>query len=101
MQIETLLAAPGLAAAYELRREAAFDPRTPRLLALRLVAGLYWADLLRLGTDTRLHPVVRRAADLRLIERLPGLAIGERRAVARGAGPAVIARRCGTTRRHG
>jgi len=89
--IESLLAAPGLGAAYEVRREAALDPRTPRLLALRLVGGLYWVDLVRVGADTRLHPVVRRAADLRLIERLPGLAIGERMAVARGAGPAVIA----------
>lgn len=89
--IEALLGAPELAAAYELRRDAAFDPRTPRLLALRLVGGLHWADLARLGTDTRLHPVVRRAADLRLVERLPGLAVGERMAVARGASPAVIA----------
>jgi len=46
-------------------------PRAPRLLALRLVSGLYWADLVRVGTDARLHPTVRRAADQRLVERLP------------------------------
>jgi hypothetical protein len=88
--IEALLAAPGLAAAYDVRREAAFHPRTPRLLALRCVTGLYWADLVRLGLDTRLHPVVRRSADQRLIERIPGLAVGERIAVARKSSTAVI-----------
>lgn len=89
--VEALAALTPLVAHYEFRRDAAGHPRTPRLLALRFVGGLYWADLVRLGTDTRLHPVVRRAADLRLIERLPALAIGERIAIARSAGPAVIA----------
>lgn len=89
--IERLCAMPHLLGSYEIRREAAFHPRTPRVLALRFVPGLWWADLVRLGTDTRLHPVVRRAGDLRLIERLPGLAVGERMAVARSASPGVIA----------
>ncbi|KAB2955443.1 MAG: hypothetical protein F9K18_13625, partial [Thermoanaerobaculia bacterium] len=90
-QIETLAASPALSAAYEVRREVVLHPRAPRLLALRLVAGLYWADLARVGTDPRLHPVVRRAADLKLIERLPGLASGEKMAVARAASANVIA----------
>jgi hypothetical protein len=89
--IERLLGAPKLLASYPVRREAVFHPRTPRVLALRFVPGLWWADLAKLGTDTRLHPVVRRAGDLRLIERLPGLAVGERMAVARSASPGVIA----------
>ena len=88
--IERLLELPRLVSAYEVRRAAAFHPRTPRTDALRCVAGLYWADLLRLGVDTRAHPVVRRSADLRLVERLPGLAIGEKMAIARGASPAVL-----------
>lgn len=89
--IERLLGAPKLLASYAVRREAVFHPRTPRVLALRFVPGLWWADLARLGTDSRLHPVLRRAGDLRLIERLPGLAVGERMAVARSASPGVIA----------
>lgn len=88
--IEALVASPELAAAYEVRREVVLHPRAPRLLALRFVAGLYWADLVRVGTDPRLHPVVRRAADQRLIERLPGLAAGEKMAVARSGSAAVI-----------
>jgi hypothetical protein len=98
--IERLCEVPHLLGSYEVRREAAFHPRTPRVLALRFVPGLWWADLVRLGTDTRLHPVVRRAGELRLIERLPGLAVGERMAVARAASPGVIAalRQDGTPR---
>ena len=88
--IEGLLALPPLLSEYEVRREAVFHPRTPRLLALRFVGGLYWSDLLRLGVDGRVHPVIRRAADQRLIERLAGLAVGEKIAIGRGGSAAVI-----------
>jgi hypothetical protein len=89
--IESLFELPGIEARYEARREAVGHPASPRLLALRYVPGLYWADLVRVGLDTRLHPTLRRAADLRLIERLPGLAVGERIAIARSASAAVLA----------
>ncbi len=89
--IDRLAAAPALAVAYEFRRDTVRHPRTPRVLALRWAVGLYWADLVAVGADIRVQPVVRRAADKQLIERLPGLATGERMAVARAAGPAVIA----------
>jgi hypothetical protein len=90
--IESLVAgAPALLRSYDFRRDVALHPRTPDILALRLVPGLYWLDLVRLGLDVRLRPLVRRAADLRLIERLPSLAVGERLAIARRAGPGVLA----------
>jgi hypothetical protein len=89
--IEEMLAVAPLVVAYEFRRAAAFHPLTPRAEALRFVGRLYWADLVRLGADTRVHPVVRRGADLRLVERLPGLAVGEKVAIARGGSPAVLA----------
>ncbi|MCB1007974.1 MAG: hypothetical protein KDB94_03670 [Acidobacteria bacterium] len=88
--IEELVASRRLISAYEVRRAAAFHPKTPRLEALRFVEGLYWIDLVRLGTDTRLHPVVRRAADRRLLERLAGLAVGERIAIGRLASQPVL-----------
>ncbi|MGH7336932.1 MAG: hypothetical protein ACREI7_05100, partial [Myxococcota bacterium] len=73
-RIERLFELPGVEALYEARREAVRHPSAPRLLAQRYLPGLYWVDLVRVGLDTRLHPVLRRAADLRLVERLPGLA---------------------------
>ena len=85
--IERLLAVPEIAAAYEVRLEAARHPRTPQISALRFVPGLYWPDLLRIGLDIHLHPVVRRAAEQRIAERLPGLAVGEKIAIARHRQP--------------
>lgn len=89
--IERLFDRPGVRSSYEARREGAAHVRTPRLLALQLVAGLYWVDLMRIGLDARIHPVVRRAADQRLVERLPALAVGEKMAIARSASSAVLA----------
>jgi hypothetical protein len=88
--IELIAAQQRLLSAHELRREIALHPRTPQVLALRFVPGLFWRDLLRLGADTRVRPVVRRAADLRLIERLPSLAVGEKVAIARAAGAGLL-----------
>ena len=89
--IERLLELRTLASTYEAIREAAFHPRCPRTLALACVGRLFLRDLVRIGVDTRLHPIVRRAADVRVIERLPGLALGERISLARVASASVIA----------
>ncbi len=85
-----LLQEPRLIAAYGVRRAGAFHPRTPRMLAIEIVGGLYWADLLALGVDPRVHPAVRRAADDRLIERLPGLSVGEKISIARRGSARVV-----------
>jgi hypothetical protein len=76
---------------YEVRRDLAMHPRTPEVLALRFVPGLYWRDLLALGCDTRLRPTLRRAADLQLGVRLPQLAQGEKVSLARRASAGVLA----------
>jgi hypothetical protein len=75
---------------YEMRRDLALHPATPQPVALSLLSGLYWRDLVAAGLDVRIRPVVRRAADQRLIERLPGIAIGEKVTIARGASSHVI-----------
>jgi hypothetical protein len=89
--IEELAAQTRLLAFYEVKRDLARCRATPELLALRLIGGLYWADLMALGLDIRLHPRVRRAADQHLLARLPGLSVGEKIALARRAAPAVLA----------
>jgi hypothetical protein len=73
-------------------REIATHPRVPEPVALDLVPRMGWRDLARLGADVRARPRVRRAADQLLAERLSSLALGERVAVARLAGPGVITR---------
>jgi len=75
---------------YEVRRDLTMHPRTPEIVALRFVAGLYWRDLMDLGCDTRLRPTLRRAADVQLGVRLPQLAVGEKMSLARRASPGVL-----------
>ncbi len=88
--VERLLGERRLLTFYEVRRELAGHPRTPQVQALRLVGGLYWRDLVALSADSRLRPVVRRTAERRLAERLPGLAVGEKMAIARAGGAGVV-----------
>jgi hypothetical protein len=88
--IEVFLGQRRLLTSVEVRRELAAHPKTPEVRALNLVHSLFWKDLVRLGANSRVRPRVRRAADLRLAERLPKLSVGERIAAARQAGPGVI-----------
>ncbi|HEX4965004.1 MAG TPA: hypothetical protein VF173_29620 [Thermoanaerobaculia bacterium] len=88
--VEEVAAQTRLLSFYEVRRDLALHPRTPEVLALRFVPGLYWRDLMELGLDTRLRPTLRRAADLQLSARLPQLALGEKMSLARRAGPGVL-----------
>ncbi len=89
--IERLLASRNLLAFYEVKRSIARHPRCPEIEALKLLPGLFWRDLVRIGSDIRIGPVVRRAADRQLSRRLPGLSVGERQAIARSAGAGLIA----------
>ncbi len=74
-----------------MRRTLAAHPRTPCAEALSLVPTLYWRDLAWISADARAHPQVRRAADMEILRRLPGLAISERVELARISGPGTIA----------
>ncbi len=76
---------------YEVRRDLAFHPRTPEILAAGFLAGLYWRDLMELGLDNRLRPALRRSADQILGIRLPQLALGEKTSLARRVGTGVLA----------
>jgi hypothetical protein len=89
--IEILLSERRLLGSYEVRRDLASHRKTPQVHALRLLAGLYWRDLARIASDTRAPPTIRKAAERQLSSRLPGLAVGEKIAVARAAGPGAIA----------
>jgi hypothetical protein len=90
--IEVFLAQRQLLTSLEVRRELVTHPKTPEARALNLVHSLLWKDLVRLGANSRVRPRIRRAADLRLAERVPKLSVGERIAVARQAGPGVISK---------
>jgi hypothetical protein len=88
--IALLLERRSLLGAHELRRDLASHPRTPEMAALRFLPGLPWRDVANIGRDVKIHPRVRRSADLQLAQRLPGLTLGERISLARFAGPGVL-----------
>lgn len=71
---------------HAVRRALAGHPRTPRTDALALVATLYWRDLAFLSADARVHPAIRRAADLDLLRRIPEMAVAEKVDLARSVG---------------
>lgn len=89
--VDLLASQPRLLSFYEVRRDLALHPKTPEVLALKFVPGLFWRDLMTLGLDTRLRPTLRRAADLQLLARVSQLAVGERVALARRASASILA----------
>jgi hypothetical protein len=71
---------------HAVRMALAGHPRTPRTDALALVSTLYWRDLAHLSADARVHPAIRRAADLNLLRRLPEMAAAEKEDLGRNVG---------------
>lgn len=90
--VEVLLDTPELLTSHEVKKDLAAHPHTPQGRALDLMPTLFWRDLVRIGSDARVRPVVRRAADRVLASRLPGLAVGEKASIARTAGPGLLTR---------
>ncbi len=66
-----------------VRKAVALHPAAPRADALRCLDDLGWRDLADIGRETRTPMPVRRAANLKILERLPRLASGERTTLAR------------------
>ncbi len=89
--IEDVAAARHLLAGYEMRRSIARHRRTPEVVALRFVSGLFWRDLMEIAADVRIRPAVRRVAEKYLGQRLPRLTTGEKINLARRATSEVIA----------
>lgn len=85
-QITTILRNPEARRFHAVRLALARHRNTPRSDALSLVETLFWRDLAHLSADSRVHPEVRRAADMHLLRRIPEMALAERVDLARNAG---------------
>ena len=90
--VETLCSNRSLLMSTTLRREVVAHRATAEVRALRLLSGLGWRDLVEIGGNVRIRPTVRRAANLQIASRLPGLAVGERVIIARRASVELIRR---------
>lgn len=89
--IRELRASRSLTTIYEVKAALARHHRTPEAGALSLLSALFWRDLLEISIDTRIRASVRRTAERYLLRRLSRLAIGEKIALARRAGPEILA----------
>ena len=67
-----------LTAFYSVRLRLVAHRQTPQAHAVKLVHYLYWFDLLRLSTDVKVPPTVRRAIDQLLLTNVNRLSVGER-----------------------
>ena len=76
---------------YQVQRAIALHPRTPTNTRAQLLSGLHWRDLLEVSTAAFVPPPARRQAELLLLERAPGLAVGEFVSLARRAGRGLVA----------
>lgn len=92
--IEIVLSRPKLLSIYEVARELTWHPQTPQIHAMRLLPSLFWRDLVRLCANTRVAPRVRRLAENNLLQRLPGLSLGEKVSMARTVSSGVIQELC-------
>jgi len=68
------------------------NPRTPRVLALRLLPSLFWRDLAEVAASPRLPKGVRGRAEAILQEQLPDMRLGEKITLSKIATPPVLAR---------
>jgi hypothetical protein len=74
---------PRLTAYYSVRERLVAHPATPHAHAMKFVHYLYWNDLLRMSTNVRIAPSVRRAIDLQLLNKIAQMTLGERISMAR------------------
>lgn len=89
--IDELASVRRLMAIDEVRSALARHPRTPEVVAMRLLPGLFWRDLLETSLDVRVRSGVRTVAEGYLVKRLARLSVGEKITLARRAGHGVLA----------
>ncbi len=77
-------------ARYEVQRAVVFHRNSPRALKQNLLHFLLWKDLAKVAEDPFAPPPLKRTAETVLKARVVEMALGERIALARIAGPGVI-----------
>ena len=88
--LEEIASRKVLVKSYAVKKALLFYPRTPRLIALRLLRDIYLMDLVQFALSPTASMELKRNAEQQVIARLPQLPLGQRIALAR-RGPARIA----------
>jgi len=88
--LRAVLSHPPHLVSYAVKKALVFLRLTPQINAVHLVPHLYWMDLLEATSRMTLHPLVRHAAEKRLLERLPEMGVGEKVSLARRGSRGVL-----------
>ena len=75
---------------YRLKVAAVQHPNISKILAMKLVRFLFWDDLKKVAENLRVHPQVRRIAEELLSEHIQTMNLGEKVALAKGAGRPLV-----------
>lgn len=68
---------------YEVKKALLLLPLTPYIEGLKLIPHMYWMDLMLISITMSVHPLIRRSAEKKLIERMPEMELGEKITLAR------------------
>ena len=90
--LELVAVAPPWSERPRLLGGVALNPKTPRVLALRLLPSLFWRDLADVAASPRLPRGVRGRAEAILQDQLPDMRMGEKITLAKIATPPVLTR---------
>jgi hypothetical protein len=93
--LELVAATPPWSERPRLLGGVCLNPKTPRVLALRLLPSLFWRDLADVAASPRLPKGVRGRAESILQERLGDMRLGEKITLAKIATPPVLTRLLG------
>ncbi len=80
----------GLLKSYAVQRSLVLHPRTPRLVALRLLKDLYLMDLVQFTLSPAVSAELKRYAEEQIVARLPQMPLGQKITLAR-RGPSRVA----------
>jgi hypothetical protein len=90
--LELVAATPPWSERPRMLGGVALNPKTPRVLALRLLPSLFWRDLADVAASPRLPKGVRGRAEAILQEQLPDMRFGEKITLAKIATTPVLTR---------
>lgn len=88
--IARLAQSPRLTGRYSVKRALVAHRLTPQGHAMKFVHHLQWRDLLRLSTDVRVPPAIRRSIEESMKLKLPKLTLGEKIASAKFCSRAIM-----------
>lgn len=81
--VKTILSHKPFLISYEVKKTILLLRLTPYTEGLKLLPHMYWMDLMLISTTMSVHPLIRRSAEKKLLEKIPEMQLGEKITLAR------------------